>query len=213
MGDRGRVRRRGNDSRHRRPPRSSWRPVSSNVSRRPTRRNRSSPSCASRRLRSTWRRQGSSSSPTASPTPATSGRSCGPPRRPGSTGWCSPPDRSIRSIRRSCARQRGALFRVPVLDADLTSVPRVRSADDRHVVASRNRAHRCRSDRPDRARRRQRGTRAARRRAGRRVGDDPPPRPGREPQRGDGRDGVVLRGGPSTRARLMPSASRTAWPR
>ena len=56
----------------------------------------------------------------------------------------------------------GALFRVPVLDADLTSVRAVRAAHDRHVVAPRNRAHRGRSDRPDRARRRQRGPRPAR---------------------------------------------------
>ena len=208
VGDRGRVRRRRNDSRHRvRRVRAGHR---CDRTRRVHRlaatdpRRRAHPAACARPGDGT----ASSSSPTASPTPATSGRSCGPPRRPGSMAWCSPPDRSIRSTPRSCARQpvRCSAYRC----STPTSRPCARSGLRTIGTSSHRGTAHTDADLTGRIAlvvgNEARGL--ARRRTGRRVGDDPPPRPGREPQRGDGRDGAVLRGGPSTRARATADAGR-----
>ena len=72
-------------------------------------------------------------------------------------------------------------------------------APDRHLVAPGRAVHRPRPRRAARHRRRQRGTRPRRRCAGRRLGHDPPPRPGREPQRRHGDHGALLRPRPGAR--------------
>ena len=115
-------------------------------------------------------RRTSSSSPTASPTPATSARSCARPRPPASTPSCSRRARSTRSTRRSCGPRPG---RCSTSRSSPRRWPTSRAAGlraRRDVVAPRRPPHRGRLVRPAGHRRRQRGPRPARRRRRRRSG-------------------------------------------
>ena len=131
-------------------------------------------------------RAGSSSSPTASPIPATSARSCARPRRPASTPWSLTPGTVDAVQSEGRAGLAGALFHVPV-STDVGSTTCARpgcgwSARRRTRVGP----HRRRLDPVARDRRRQRSPRLRRRHADRRVGDDP--------------------------ARVAPRASTWRWP-
>ena len=188
VGDRGRVRRRRRRLPSTGPMRSCSPPVSSNGSRRPTPRSRSSPSYASRQLRSTLDGRPASSlvadriaDPGNLGTILRSAEAAGVDGVVLTAGSVDPFNPKV--VRASA----GALFHVPVLDADLDVGSRPsgcgRSARRRteatpHTEADLtgrialvvgNEAHGL----PDDV-------------AGRRVGDDPPSRAGREPQRGDG---------------------------
>ena len=117
-------------------------------------------------------------------------RSCARPRRPGPTPSCSRPTPSTSTNPKVVRASAGALFQVPVVDQ--VELGELRALGLRTLGTSAGRRyvlHRGRPHRPDRDRRRQRGARPARRRAGRRVDHHPPRRAGREPQRGDGRGG------------------------
>ena len=160
-------------------------------------------------IRATRRAERSWSSPTGWLTRATWARSCGPPRRPAPTRWCSPPARSTRQPegrarlgRRAVPRPRGR--RRParaVLDG--LGVTLIGTSSHRgHGV------HRRSTPSADRPGRRQRGARPRRRRAGRRMGHDPPRRSGREPQRGDGGHRPLLRDRPPTRQSLRSPERR-----
>ncbi len=102
----------------------------------------------------------------------------------------------------------GSLFRVPVVTAPLDSML---AASPRHVVAPRRGLHRpSTSPRPSRSVIGNEAHGLPDDAAGRRLGDDP--RGGREPQRGDGRNGPAVRGRPPApsidRAARRPAALR-----
>ena len=115
-----------------------------------------SPSCAAALAAPAvlGRRRTSSSSPTGSPTPATSARSCARPRRPASTPSCSRRARSTRSTRRSCGRRPGRCSTSRSSPAD---AGRRRAAAGLRLLGTSSHhgtlAHRRRLDRPARHRR------------------------------------------------------------
>ena len=192
-------------------PCTRWRRASPSGSPPPRRRPGCSPSCACRpvdagvldraELRRRRRRRRRSR--------ATSARSCARPRPPASTPSSLTPGTVDAFNPKVVRASAGALFHVPVVPATLADV---RAAGLRLVGTSSHRgdaAHRRRLVRPAGDRRRQRGPRPRRRRAGRRVGAHRAPRPRREPQRGDGHDRALLRsaGHGADRVRRRPAVS------